>query len=370
MSNHSQIYDYIKENPKSLSSEFGYRDVHSIATRILTSTGPGKAYATLKFLQNYCALVTTGISSGPDFFNGDPRKFEKLKNVKSEWNFKLTNKENLNTTAVKRASKIKPGKLNMSKPETSEVNYSDFVVYLTNELSRFTEKSYTWKYSIRDRVDWLNDDLRKGETLLQAQKALTSAGAILKYALDNNNQQLCFESVRSIMDWGGVYYPQGPRHGNKDNVEALHEKNILLENIACNYQKFRIEKVDKITLMNAGWTKVWSVLFPDQFVMFDSRVSFAFTKFLAAYCQDKGKTKGYFSFPSELGYRQIRQGKRDVQGFRNINNDPIYWSQSMLITSHILKSCLGYAKVKGVDISRYEPNSLRSVEARLFMMGE
>jgi len=121
--------------------------------------------------------------------------------------------------------------------------------------------------------------------------------------------------------------------------------------------------------MNSGWTKAWSVLFPEKYIMFDSRVSFAFTKLLDQFCQNEVKKNGFYIFPSELGYRQIKQGNRNVEGFHSVNGNPKYWAKSMIVTSHILNSCLSYADVRNVNISRYEPRSLRSVEARLFMMG-
>ena len=368
MNNQDKIKEYIKKNPDCLNSMFGYSDVLKIAKSILDATYTGKIYATLKFLQNYCTPVNVSQLSASDFFSRDPREYSELDSVRNEWMFVMAGDAVIDNS-VSSSKSTNDSEIISNDSDFSTSDYSGFIMFLVNKLSKYNEPEYRWSFSIKDRIDWLNDDLRKGDTLIQSDKVLTIAGSSIKYALDYHNEELCFEAVRLIMDWGGVYYPQGPRSGNQKNVEELYRKNLLLESVFCDYHRLSNESTKNIVLMNAGWTKVWSVLFPNKFIMFDSRISFAFTKLLDSYCNNSDMVNGSYSFPSELEYRQIRQGHRYVPGFHAVNNSPNKWSKSMIVASHILSSCLSYSYVQGINISRYDPRCLRSVEARLFMMG-
>lgn len=370
MTNHERIKNHIEKTQCFSDGGFHYKDVLDVANAILDTTPAGKSYAVLKFLQVFCTPVGVDKSAVTDFCTGDPRKYTELDDVRKEWQFNLA--KHINTSSNWESMSAEEASLNNhvnSFCNTMPTDYSEVVKFLSTELSKHEEKSYEWSYSIRDSVNWLKDDLRKGKSLSQAENVLTIAGAILKHAIDNNMDQLCFESIRLIMDWGGVYYPQGVRKGNQEKIEELHREHILLEKVIAEYHLFINEKIDNITLMNAGWTKVWSVMFPEKFIMFDSRVSFAFTNLLAKFCKSDNKENGYYAYPALLDYRQIKQEPRSVDGFHSINGNPKYWARSMVVSSRILKLCLSYAQVERLDISRYDPPSLRSIEARLFMMG-
>jgi hypothetical protein len=370
MTNHQTLNSYIINNTKLSNRQFQYKDVLKIANEVLVSSLPGKSYATLKFLQVYCTPVIEEISEASSFRHGDPRNFEEIDAVKKNWFFRMSNNNELTQQSMPKDFMDKISLDNTNRSNTVKPNgYSALIKFLTNELSKYDEKEYEWSYSIRDNVDWINNSLLKGNSLTNAQKVLTIAGAILKYSIDNADEQLCFESVRLIMDWGGVYYPRGQRKGNKDKVTEYYKNNTLLERISMEYQLFLNERTDNIILMNAGWTKVWSVLFPDRFIMFDSRVSFAIAQLFANFCNYEKAETGYYQLPLEIGFKQIKQGRRSVDGFQNVNSKPKDWANSMIISSKILRECLSYAQIEETNISRYNSNDLRSIEARLFMMG-
>ncbi len=367
MNNHERIKNYIDKTQYFSDRNFCYKDVLKVSNTILESTSySGKTYAVLKFLQIFCTPEHVDKYDITCFCTGDPRQCKKIHDVKNNWQFNL--KKNINNSSSFESMNTLGDHVN-SLCNVMPTDYSEFVKFLSSELSTHEEKHYEWCYSIRDSVNWLQDDLRQGNTLSQAENVLAIAGSRLKHAIDNNMEQLCFESIRLIMDWGGVYYPQGIRKGNQGKIEKFHHEHILLEKVIAEYRIFINGNIDNISLMNAGWTKVWSVMFPEKFIMFDSRVSFAFTNLLAKFCENDNKKNGCYVYPNKLGYRQIKQGHRCVDGFRSINNNPKYWAKSMIVSSHILKLCLSYAQAERLDISRYNPPSLRSIEARLFMMG-
>ncbi len=262
-----------------------------------------------------------------------------------------------------------------NKEELSSGNcsYDDFIHFLVNKLGTHSEPRYTWKYKIQCHTNWLPSHLRTGSSLAAAGQVLSIAGSEMSKAIASGDGVLCYECVEVIMDWGGVYYPVGPRKGNKGAVDKLHASGLLLTSLIDDYNHLKMGAATKVSLMNAGWTKVWAALRPDDFVIFDSRVSFAFSKLLKEYCDLKCSQKdsaGYYDFAKSLGYRQIKQGHRKVEGFKSINGNPVCWAHSMLLVSDILKSCLAYAKGVEIDICRYSSKTLRSLEARLFIMGK
>ena len=122
----------------------------------------------------------------------------------------------------------------------SEVSYYGFVRFIVERLSTHREQSYAWSYSIKDPVDWLHSRLLTGEDLLSAGKTLSIAGHVMHGAINSKDQDLCYECVRLIMDWGGVYYSTGQRQGNEKSVSDLHLECVLLEKIICDYQRIEI----------------------------------------------------------------------------------------------------------------------------------
>jgi len=225
MTNHEKIKEYINLNPNGLGEEFSYSSIKDIANAILGCTTSGKEYASLKFLQTYCTPVNVSKSSASDFLKGDPRSFNEIGKVKSVWKFAMASDVVIDK-AVSKSDSTDDLQLIATSSRKTVANYYSFAIFLTKELSKHDEAPYKWNFSIRDKVDWLNDALLKGNTLNESTKVLTIAGAILNYSLNNNDERLCFEAVRLIMDWGGVYYQQGVRRGNQQAIESLYKSKI------------------------------------------------------------------------------------------------------------------------------------------------
>jgi hypothetical protein len=250
---------------------------------------------------------------------------------------------------------------NKEEQSSGNCSYDDFIHFLVDKLDAHSEPNYTWKYKIQCHTNWLPSHLRTGSSLAAAGQVLSIAGSEISKAIASGDRILCYECVEVIMDWGGVYYPVGPRKGNKGTVDKLHVSGLLLTSLIDDYSHLKMGAATKVSLMNAGWTKVWAALRPDDFVIFDSRVSFAFSKLLKEYCDLKCPQKdgkGYYSFANSLGYKQISQDRRAVPGFKAINGNPACWAQSMLLVSDILKSCLAFAKGVEIDICRYDLKKL------------
>ena len=91
MPNQDIIKEYVENNPKKLGGDsdcFTYQEVLAIAKNILNVSGPGKEYASLKFLQKYCDIYGgKNTADFTEFQHGDPRNYGGLLNVKNNWIF-------------------------------------------------------------------------------------------------------------------------------------------------------------------------------------------------------------------------------------------------------------------------------------------
>ena len=96
MPNQDIIKEYVENNPDKLGGDSGcftYQEVLAIAKTILNASGPGKEYATLKFLQKYCDICgDKNAADFTEFQHGDPRNYGKLLNVKNDWEFSHSGK--------------------------------------------------------------------------------------------------------------------------------------------------------------------------------------------------------------------------------------------------------------------------------------
>ncbi|MBA6350395.1 hypothetical protein [Colwellia sp. BRX8-9] len=89
VTNHSKIYEYLKQ-PKNVHSKvFNYDHIINLASTILPrTTKTGQSYATLKFIQQFCFIVNADF--GEEFKNtSDPRDFNKLDLIRRECQFEL-----------------------------------------------------------------------------------------------------------------------------------------------------------------------------------------------------------------------------------------------------------------------------------------
>tara|TARA_R110000737_G_scaffold262204_1_gene270294 strand:- start:333 stop:1640 length:1308 start_codon:yes stop_codon:yes gene_type:complete len=91
ITNHDKLLSHVKKSPTSLSETFSYNNLAQLAEFVIPITTPtGKAYASLRFLQNYCSIVNGDISSFDTFKRlSNPREFFSLVELRNDWQFKL-----------------------------------------------------------------------------------------------------------------------------------------------------------------------------------------------------------------------------------------------------------------------------------------
>lgn len=248
----------------------------------------------------------------------------------------------------------------------------ELVQFICNQLDEREAPEYKWKFNIRDRVDWLDQGNYSGNTFHEAATVLDCAAEKFRHSLVENNYQKLFETIRFIMDWGGVYYPQGPRRGNQASIEQfLDTLPALLKIVKDNNDRIRKRNYSEITRMNAGWTKVWAALYPDELVMLDSRVSKAFFSLVRSFLETRGITDRFLDvFPDTYQAVYNNDDNRSVVGFRCVSHQyPHNWARSMMFVSRVLVNVVALANEQNVDIFGGNPHTLRGLEARLFMEG-
>jgi hypothetical protein len=230
-------------------------------------------------------------------------------------------------------------------------------------LAQRNDPGYHWKFHIQDHPQWL--PRQEGNTLEEAEAVLNAARLELCRALTQNNAEAAFHAVRAIMDWGKVYYPQGPHGGNQEQVQGLFAAGTLLAYLRADIENLALGNYGRVYLLNnawSGWTKVWAVYFNERFIMYDSRVGCAFCSMYADFVANGN---GHIE-----GIRQIVEAgetKRYVPNIETARN-PGQKSTAMAIASAVLQEVL--RRAEGADPHPwFHGFSLRKLESRLFMLG-
>lgn len=299
MTNHDKIYEYIKSNPVSITNVFTYQCVMTIAKITCKATASGLDYASLKFLQKYCASDDDIRDAKAYFFViKDPRKYERLADLKKTWKFSLQHKYQCNLPVVGEGR----AKLNNKKLDRSAKNkviYSfppDVMEKLVEALKPYSSdevltKLYQW--SIDEALSKLKDqvpsarwaDTIKNSSDTRFKKTLRLRGEMEK-AMGNvlaNSSELG-EYIKWIVKvWGKIT--------GGDNETAGGDVNLIkLANQAEeNHTKNNTFKFDRI----ASWSKYLAFKYPNTRAIYDARVIFSLNWFL----YEHGSLK-YFPAPS------------------------------------------------------------------------
>ncbi len=231
------------------------------------------------------------------------------------------------------------------------------------------DTEYHWSYSLRDKVQGIDSNLMKGDTLEAATELLTALGKQLHEALAVKDDLTAFNAIRAIMDWGKVYYPQGPRSMNQEKVKGLFESGRLIEEVSHNWAAIQSSNFTQVTLMNSGWTKVWAVLGNEHYIMLDDRVCATFGRYITDFTQQ------YSDFSvneaaTALGFYQTGFAKtRRVNDIPRIHSRPHIWVKSMLVVAKYLKAVVDKSFYDGCNRYDNKVDELRFCEAQLFMRG-
>lgn len=243
-------------------------------------------------------------------------------------------------------------------------NFWGFIAYLDAALAAIPDPGYNWGFAIRYPPAWLNTP-PAGNTLVQAGVVLDCARAVAWSAITQGNPIQLLESIQVIMDWGGVFYPQGPRGNNQASITAMHNNGTLLPRVRSDLAALIAGRWSDMTLMNSGWTKVWAVLCGDRAIMFDSRVSYCLGTHLRAYL-------GGQPLPPDLPFHQTvaaAEGRRHVAGLPVATNGGAR-AEATGLASGIVCALSQFADQLGPRPGAWHFGlSSRELEGRIFMLG-
>lgn len=247
------------------------------------------------------------------------------------------------------------------------MSYLAFARHCATELASVPDPGYFWPFQLRDPPPWVPSHLHSGTTLAEASQLLDLAAAHLTRALHANDSDLALEAVSIIMDWGGVWFRQGPRSGNQQGAEDLHDAGQLVATVAGNLTSLAQMDSDSVTHMNAGWTKVYAARYPS-LVIYDSRVSSWIAKRVVEFEILGGD-------PAAQLRTVLRQtsgpgATRYIPGYPQCSSQPHYWARAMLKTAQVL------AEIRRLGLQDpaftgawFAGLTQRELEARLFTLG-
>lgn len=235
-----------------------------------------------------------------------------------------------------------------------------FAEYLTSYLEK-DDSNYEWTYEIHKEslVPWLDEKYYKGSNKEDSEAFLDMAMIKMREAIDSNNEQFCFEVVRLVMDWGGVYYDfqYGPQKGNEETVKKLYQEGTLLSVIIKNSKRIQNDRIERLDYYTSGWAIVWYILHPDKIIIMGSREVFGLNKILMEFKNEKHIEK----LPRELDFGQLvyKGSRRYIPGIKYV-----YTTSAKMKMIRKILNVFYYVK----EMGNYD--DYHSIDRKLFMLGK
>lgn len=225
-------------------------------------------------------------------------------------------------------------------------------------------------YDAFTQYEWGNADFN------QTSKMLDCFAARLNAAADTNNPAAFRSTCEDILRWGGVL----PR--NQRRLEALGPGIVMAfkraaaqldpESADCrhlgNLQVPVARGQRPAYLMNAGFTKIYSLMIPG-FPMYDGRVGAALGLLSRSFCEASKpplrSVPANLAFPRGQGQSRIRDASRGTLRYVSFNGRPLLQAEWNLKAAWLLgelcqHGCFGQLR---------KNQRLRALEAALFMIG-
>ncbi|WP_153774945.1 hypothetical protein [Pseudomonas sp. MNR3A] len=161
----------------------------------------------------------------------------------------------------------------------------------------------------------------------------------------NRDASAVLQLFTDICKWGGVRVP-------------TQDPQVVIDNLRLAKLRNRTQ----IAAMNSAWTKLYAVFYPEDFLIYDSRVATAFLALAEAALSDVDITQLRQRYPA-LGRVAGRGGSRPRATYLAWRNAYRCWA------AQLDANALGRAMLAAVDQSGPEQYTLRHLEATLFMEG-
>lgn len=414
MSNQEKIYYCIIKKACEISSVFSYADILSCAKKCLQDTSPsGIEYATLKFLQKYCIILSG--SSAEEFPRGDPRVFIARSDLKKKFKFKLNDYYEAKAASSFSHEKIENNQIKSSKPMNKNKTITQGLwtkeEYLSKEhvrgliefiITKNAECDLNHQYdveykawrkhliknndnprvfiqSLNDAIDkyfWIAEETKVDNNEIEAgfefnsrlfsykdnTKILEKLSDQIKKSIHDRNEEQTFVNCIKILEWGQVF------KGSAKWVIEAYEQGVLCRKISfatkildgedSSHLDWFLENEGR---MDSGLTKIYS-LASEKSIIYDDRVGAALGLLSRKYLETKTQEN---KVPIELNFMRGRPKERNPsQGKFKFNNrekkSSYRHAQSNLMANWLI----------GELVSRLGPKwDRRSLEAALFMIG-
>lgn len=219
----------------------------------------------------------------------------------------------------------------------------------------------------------------KGKSFPDTESYLNKLSVEIQKSLKTNNFAF-LQSCYKILDWGGggslraynIDWLCGRE--NDDPIANVSRAIAVMLHHQPDLTEFEKGKLRS----NAGFTKIYAMLKPNDIVIYDSRVAASLGFYIAEFCQSRGLQE----IPDELkichmpakegqssGYKKLRDpsiGEFQFNSFQSRNSrDTSAHAESNIKANWILKSVIKKLQKKSDD----KFWNLRRLEASLFMLG-
>lgn len=246
----------------------------------------------------------------------------------------------------------------------------------TSVFDAYKNYSYPLKKRFR-RPEDTNFNFRGFESNAIALQRLQQE---LRGAYEKQSEKDLLNFSKAIFDWGGVLPSNGCwLDGYADGGASIHSLYDNAKNIFTADQP-DLDKISKDGVRsNAGFTKVYSLLF-DDFIIYDSRVAAALGLFVIKYCTDNGLVQ----VPNVLDFnwmppkeapktvnKKLRHATTGGLKFTGVNNNEKKHADSnirsnWLLSELVLNETLG----KGpLGVVKDKQDKMRALESAFFMIG-
>lgn len=291
MPDHNKICHFFSNKPDWAGKEFSYLQVLAELTQLLSErTIPGKTYAVLRFLQLHCKVVfpVGGDMSTPT----DPRKHPQLDQIRRDWKFRIACNRHSSFVEktpdainVKVEAHIGESEANERLASIStEIGSGDllalisdqFVDYLANKPFRLYAyvSPRVWYPLHGPAVGWqqrlnayLWGEANWAATLASLSPLVADFAGLTKMQQDGIPPSAGAASALfdRVVTWGGT--------GHASQTDGVVEN--ALAAVAAYLNAAAGRPAMPAAPINSTWTKVFALAFPDDFVIYDTRVAAA-----------------------------------------------------------------------------------------------
>ena len=261
MANHDEIYKHLCEKKDNWAT-FNYNDITKLTGKILPKiSSGGKYYAVIKFLQKYCSVDNQPIEKSSTFFQGDPRQFKQLDELRENWEFSLVNNKVFKNDTKKVT-------LNVSKKENLIINQYTKSFPFGKELKKFPElyKKYNWngKHKL---YGYPSDTFPNFEWIHSLEKRFA-------WFLQNSIKEKTASKylIQEMIEWGGSQNGVLQKFNDGNAEINLYQ---TLQNVILNIDDVELAIQNSMLIPGFGLTyasKLLRFLKPEKYGALDSRI--------------------------------------------------------------------------------------------------